>query len=59
MKTLLSILSVLLVTAAAMAAADPGSLDAGSWLIALFVAGLFGLVLNERRPRTRPFRRPA
>ncbi len=57
MKTLLSILSILLITAAAMWL-SAGSLDAGDWMIALSVAGLFGLVLNERRPRTRPFKRP-
>jgi hypothetical protein len=58
MKTLLSILSILTLTMTAMWL-DACRLDAGDWFIALAVAGLFGMALNDgsRRParfRVRP-----
>lgn len=46
MKTLLSIVSILTLTTTAMWL-DAGQLDAGVWFIALAVAGLFGMALND------------
>jgi hypothetical protein len=55
MKTLLSILSILALTITVMWL-DAGRLDAGVWFLALAVAGLFGIALNDgshRRERSR------
>ncbi len=57
MKTLLSILSILALTAAAMSL-DATPLNAGDWFVAALVAVLFGFALNDARRRDRPFRRP-
>jgi len=57
MKTLLSILSILLLTAAAMSL-DTYRLDAGDWSMAAIVAVLFGFALNDVRRRERRCGRP-
>ena len=55
MKTLLSILSILTLTIAAMWL-DTCRLDAGVWFMALAVAGLFGMALNDGGRRPARFR---
>jgi len=57
MKTLLSIGSVLFLTAGAMSL-DSTRLDGGDWVMAILVAALFGFALNDARRKDRPFRRP-
>ena len=50
MKTLLSVLSILVLTITAISV-DAYPLDAGAWLTAAMVAALFGFALNDtRRP---------
>jgi hypothetical protein len=56
MKTLLSILSILVLTAAAMSL-DTYRLDVGDWYMAALVAGLFGFALNDARQTRRSFHR--
>jgi hypothetical protein len=58
MKTLLSILSILSILTLTVAAMrlDAGRLDAGVWFMALAVAGLFGMALNDGSRRPSRFR---
>ena len=55
MKTLLSVLFILTLTMAAMWL-DACRLDAGVWFMALAVAGLFGMALNDGSRRPSRFR---
>jgi hypothetical protein len=56
MKTLLSILSILVLTITAISV-DAYPLDAGAWLTAAIVAALFGFALNDsRRPARHSLR---
>ena len=55
MKTLLSVLSTLTLIMAAMWL-DACPLDAGDWFMALAVAGLFGMALNDGKRRPARFR---
>jgi hypothetical protein len=52
MKTLLSILSILVLTVTAISL-DAYPLDAGAWLTAAMVAALFGLALNDSQRAVR------
>ena len=56
MKTLLSILSILTLTMAAMSL-DTYQLDVGAWLTAAMVAAMFGFALNDTRRSPRTFLR--
>jgi hypothetical protein len=56
MKTLLSILSILALTGAAMSL-DTYRLDVGDWYMAALVAVLFGFALNDARQTQRSFHR--
>ncbi len=57
MKTLLSTVLILFLTAAAMSL-DATPLNGGDWFMAALVAALFGFALNDVRRTDRPFRRP-
>jgi hypothetical protein len=56
MKTLLSILSILALTMAAMSL-DTYQLDVGDWLTAAMVAAMFGFALNDTQRAPRSFLR--
>ena len=56
MKTLLSTLSILALTVAAISL-DAYPLDGGTWLTAAMVAALFGLALNDSPRAIGPARR--
>ena len=57
MKTLLAILSILVLTLAAIAL-DAYRLDIGDWFVAVTVAAMFGLALNDSHRSSQRFQRP-
>lgn len=57
MKTSLSILSILVLTMAAISL-DTHQLDIGDWFTATMVAAMFGFALNDSQRSARSYQRP-
>ena len=57
MKTSLSILSILVLTMAAISL-DTHQLDVGDWFTAAMVAAMFGFALNDSHRSARSCQRP-